>query len=110
MGKFEYRLITSEKTTDHMDSLINEAKEEGWTLLTDKQGYRSGVESRPNCFVIVMFKKFPIGNKDPNKGGGCHPSHCCARCGCKYGDEDCPVVTGEVTQDYDCDGHCHDFS
>ena len=25
-----------------------------------------------------------------------HNTHCCKRCGCKYGDEDCPVKTGLV--------------
>ena len=31
---------------------------------------------------------------------GTHVSHCCAQHGCKYGDEDCPVVakTHEQTQ------------
>jgi hypothetical protein len=25
-----------------------------------------------------------------------HATHCCERCGCKYGDDDCPVVLGKV--------------
>lgn len=36
---------------------------------------------------------------------GVHISHCCYIHGCKYGDEDCPVVSGEVSQKhlcYDC--------
>jgi hypothetical protein len=35
----------------------------------------------------------------------CCPSHCCVYHGCKYGYEDCPVVTGAVPQEgscYDC--------
>lgn len=38
---------------------------------------------------------------------GVHIAHCCYIHGCKYGDEDCPVVSGEVAQKYlcyDCDG------
>jgi hypothetical protein len=27
---------------------------------------------------------------------GVHDTHCCAIHGCKYGDDDCPVVSGEV--------------
>ena len=34
---------------------------------------------------------------------GPHPSHCCARHGCKYGASDCSVVTGKVAQDYACE-------
>lgn len=38
---------------------------------------------------------------------GVHAAHCCARCGCKYGDEDCPVVSGEIEAKYDC-SECDD--
>jgi hypothetical protein len=33
---------------------------------------------------------------------GVHAAHCCKICGCKYGDEDCPVVNGVVEAKYDC--------
>lgn len=33
---------------------------------------------------------------------GVHRAHCCKWHGCKYGDEDCPVVNGEVEQNYLC--------
>ena len=36
-----------------------------------------------------------------------HAGHCCKWHGCKYGDKDCPVVTGKVDQLYPCD-HCYD--
>lgn len=42
-----------------------------------------------------------------NKHESC-ASHCCKRHGCKYGYEDCPVVSGEVTQEYSCQTG-HDF-
>lgn len=32
-----------------------------------------------------------------------HQAHCCAIHGCKYGEEDCPVVTKEVDQFYICE-------
>lgn len=38
---------------------------------------------------------------------GVHASHCCARHGCKYFEEDCPVVTGQVKQLYNCE-ECDD--
>lgn len=36
-------------------------------------------------------------------------SHCCAHHGCKYSHSDCPVVTGEVLQDYGCE-RCPDLN
>ena len=33
---------------------------------------------------------------------GVHAAHCCKWHGCKYGDEDCPVVFGQVEQLYPC--------
>lgn len=38
---------------------------------------------------------------------GAHPTHCCKWHGCKYGDPDCPVVTGKAKQVYLCD-YCYD--
>lgn len=32
-----------------------------------------------------------------------HTEHCCARHGCKYGDEDCPVELGLKKQSYLCE-------
>lgn len=32
-----------------------------------------------------------------------HDTHCCDRHGCKYGDEDCPIVKGERKQLYNCE-------
>ena len=32
---------------------------------------------------------------------GTHATHCCITHGCKYGDPDCPVVTGAVEMAYD---------
>ena len=34
---------------------------------------------------------------------GVHRTHCCVLHGCKYGDEDCPVESGEIKQDYICE-------
>lgn len=38
---------------------------------------------------------------------GVHAAHCCKWHGCKYGDPDCPVVTGEVEQRYKCEDCWH---
>jgi hypothetical protein len=32
-----------------------------------------------------------------------HTEHCCARHGCKYGDDDCPVALGQKAQSYLCE-------
>ena len=34
---------------------------------------------------------------------GVHQTHCCFIHGCKYGDDDCPVVKGRLEQDYLCE-------
>jgi hypothetical protein len=34
---------------------------------------------------------------------GVHAAHCCKWHGCKYGDLDCPVVSGEVEREYPCE-------
>lgn len=33
-----------------------------------------------------------------------HTRHCCKYCGCKYGEDDCSVVTGHLEQEFPC-GH-----
>jgi hypothetical protein len=39
---------------------------------------------------------------------GVHENHCCSEHGCKYGDEDCPVVLGLIKQKYPCED-CDDI-
>lgn len=34
---------------------------------------------------------------------GVHASHCCKHCGCKYGNENCPVVLGLIESVYPCE-------
>lgn len=34
---------------------------------------------------------------------GVHKRHCCILHGCKYGEDDCPVVNEEVRQDHVCE-------
>ena len=34
---------------------------------------------------------------------GVHAAHCCTRHGCKYGEDECPVVGGQVKQDHPCE-------
>lgn len=36
-----------------------------------------------------------------------HETHCCAIHGCKYNEEDCPVVSKEIKQQYLCPD-CHE--
>ena len=46
----------------------------------------------------------------PKEKWGVHKSHCCVFDGCKYGYEDCPVVTGETEQLYPCEDCGFDFA
>jgi hypothetical protein len=48
----------------------------------------------------------PVEESDMNEkkdSFGPHPTHCCAKHGCKYGHETCPVGTGEAAQVYPCE-------
>ena len=38
-----------------------------------------------------------------------HSAHCCVMHGCKYGDEDCPVVSLNIEQSYPCE-ECYEFA
>ena len=40
---------------------------------------------------------------------GVHASHCCKWHGCKYGNENCPVITGKAQQEYLCECCCVDL-
>ena len=35
-----------------------------------------------------------------------HTTHCCPLFGCKYGDEDCTVATGQAEAEYECEDCC----
>ncbi|ASV44386.1 hypothetical protein PBI_SCTP2_371 [Salicola phage SCTP-2] len=37
-----------------------------------------------------------------------HTEHCCIQHGCKYCDDDCPVVNGIKTQSFECEDCDHD--
>lgn len=39
---------------------------------------------------------------------GVHQGHCCVTHGCKYGDDDCPVVNKIVVQDFPCEDCSYD--
>ncbi len=40
---------------------------------------------------------------------GVHAAHCCRLHGCKYGDEDCPVASGAIKQEYTCEDCDYDL-
>jgi hypothetical protein len=75
------------------------------------------IEISPNgrtVFIRVgrtsLLRITPIGNliiKDRRRLG-VHIAHCCAKHGCKYGDNDCPVATGRARQQSLCDHGCDD--
>jgi hypothetical protein len=47
--------------------------------------------------------------QEPEENKDVHTEHCCVLHHCKYGDDDCPVVTGKkhqsfLCEDCECDG------
>lgn len=37
------------------------------------------------------------------KNVGTHVTHCCLKHGCKYNEDECPVVSGARQQEYSCE-------
>ena len=50
--------------------------------------------------VDVLLRERDLFKTDQEKG--VHAAHCCADHGCKYGDENCPVVLGTTEQRFPC--------
>jgi hypothetical protein len=63
---------------------------------TEPQVPEGWVEMVPGEAPWVPLDR-PVGNP------GTHRTHCCAKHGCKYGSPGCPVVSGELVQDYPCE-------
>lgn len=54
------------------------------------------------CYAYCMDKiEETVKNSAPKFGA--HPTHCCERHGCKYGNDDCPVENKVVSQVYPCE-------
>jgi hypothetical protein len=47
---------------------------------------------------------------DFEKDGDVHTRHCCIEHGCRYGEEDCSVVTGRKPQEFPCEDCDHESS
>jgi len=45
----------------------------------------------------------------PKEKWGVHETHCCLEHGCKYGDRNCPVATGQIKQAYMCEVCNYEF-
>ena len=57
---------------------------------------------------FAVIKTNPMAKSNlPKEQWGVHRTHCCSQHGCKYNNKDCPVVSGDIKQDYPCED-CHD--
>lgn len=64
---------------------------------------RAGVSLRVAKYVIDFEREKEEMKRKEKKERKCvHTEHCCVNCGCKYGDEDCPVVLGLKKQSNPC--------
>lgn len=51
---------------------------------------------------MLNWEKEEMKRKEKKERKCVHTEHCCVNCGCKYGDEDCPVVLGLKKQSNPC--------
>lgn len=71
------------------------------------------VEKRCVDLLEEVRKSSTAKTSIPEEEWGVHRTHCCFKHGCKYGDNDCPVVLGIIKQDYECEictTNSHDIS
>jgi hypothetical protein len=57
-----------------------------------------------NC-VLELLKNHFFLDQEATISDETHSTHCCIKHGCKYGDENCPVIIGKVPQRFIC-GQC----
>lgn len=69
-------------------------------------GYRS---AKPPYILTVETCKLWCPFRPKYEHIGVHRTHCCLEHGCKYGEEDCPVVNKLVVQTYPCYDCEHDY-
>lgn len=59
----------------------------------------------PEGWVEMVLGKAPLPPR-LMRNEGVHAAHCCPKCGCRYGAEDCAVASGTVQPEYPPDNGC----
>lgn len=79
-------------------------------MITEKQYNEAKkiiVQYEKEQLALLRKSRMQSATSIPMENWGVHSTHCCVNCGCKYGDEDCPVMLGLIKQQYkvcqDCD-------
>ena len=83
--------VSEEEYEEEMENYYNSI-DYGYDILTEDEWYEEQGLDKPI----------------PPSEYGVHASHCCKWHGCKYGDENCPVVLGIIEQHYPC-WDCNDL-
>lgn len=60
----------------------------------NKNNIKTEIKNEKGQWIQVDFDEYNL---------GVHKSHCCLIHGCKYNDDDCPVVLCKVEQDFPCE-------
>lgn len=55
-----------------------------------------------HSFAVQYALEHWAGSQVNKERKNAHTEHCCKICGCKYGDDDCPVAGGVAKQSYSC--------
>lgn len=97
-------ILTDSRVIENFD-LFNDADDTISWLEGRKQQCEALIEQlrfKQITYIASRARKMDI---NPTKCS--HTEHCCILHGCKYNDEDCPVVTGLKRQSFPCED-CHD--
>ena len=101
-------------------NFLESLKEDGNTIAYSRSGNRDrditidelivDIQQTTEWEEIRSFKELVASleqTAEPKDEWGVHETHCCSKHGCKYGDEDCPVVLDLIKQRYPCEW-CND--
>ena len=73
------------------------------TALVPASRYQFGITRAANAPPPLPRQWRTLGDPTVNDSKvGVHVTHCCAVCGCKYGNDDCPVATKQLPAAYKC--------
>ncbi len=97
----EELLRTSSPTEEDPSGFEESGKRLGEMLLQftggDEVGEQLRAQDRDDEMEALLHKAIPADKI------GVHETHCCIVHGCKYGNRNCPVVLGEIKQEYICE-------
>ena len=76
------------------------------SLIKSRLWAKNNMQDEVHMFMYDLDDPYPedlIRHREREENNGVHEAHCCKEHGCKYGDDECPVVLGLSQQRYPCE-------